>query len=112
MPTEHHVKALKLLVVSLGLLLIGGAILLGGMVWKKVNLMRNTDMLDASVCPGGEVNLTGRGIIIESRTEDQLLRLTLEKQPGTNEILTIDTCTGKIIGTLKLATDPGMPSIE
>lgn len=112
MVTEHHLKALKLLVVSLGLILIGGSVILGTVMWKKVKVMRNTDMLSSSECAGGELDLRGRGMIIESRTEDQLLRLTLETRPGQDEILTIDTCTGKIVGTLKVQTDPSISDIE
>src|SRR5262245_57711541 len=100
MSSEHHIKGLKLLVLSLGLLFIGGAVLIGVLVVKKARQMRNADMLSSAECPGGEIDLKGRGIIVESRTEDQLLRLTLEKQTGSNEIITIDTCTGKIIGSL------------
>jgi hypothetical protein len=112
MSSQHHLTALKLLVILLGIVLVGGTVLLGSAVWKKISLMRNADMLSAEECPGGEIDLKGRGIIIESHTEDQLLRLTLERKPGQNEILTVDTCTGKIIGSLLLQTDPGMPAAE
>ena len=109
MNSDHHLKALKLLVFSLALILIGGIAILGGVLWKRASLTRNADMLSTSECPGGQIDLRGRGMMIDSKTEDQILRVTLEKITGHDEILTIDTCTGKIIGTLTLETDPGIP---
>lgn len=96
----------------MALILIGGTVIVGTVMWKRINVTHNADMLNPSECAGGDIDLKGRGMITESHTEDQLLRLTLEKKPGHDEIITIDTCTGKIVGTLKVETDPGMAEIE
>lgn len=100
---EQNPRPLKTLVFSLGLIAIGGMLVLGGMLWKKA-----TDTTRMNDCAGGHVDLKGHGIVIESHNDDQLLRLTLESKAGHSEILTIDTCTAKVIGTLSLDTDPGM----
>ncbi len=102
--SQRSASPLKFLVISMGLVLIGGFIFVASVVWKKVA----TDSSRMSECPGGNVDLKGHGIIIESKLEDQILRLTMEKHAGKNEILTIDACNGKVLSTLGFETDPGM----
>ncbi len=52
-------------------------------------------------CPGGKVDLKGRGDIVEYRSDDGILRLRLKK-PGSEdtEVILVDECTGRIKGSL------------
>lgn len=102
MAPKENLKPLKLLVFSMGLVLIGGTILIAGMVFKKIS--SETSSLTEE-CAGGTVNLTGRGIITESRQDGPVLRLTLESRPGRMELLTLDSCTGKTLSSLTIDSD-------
>lgn len=89
----------------MGLLLIGGTIVLGAVVWQKLSA---DPAAAAYACPGGHIDLKGRGFIMESKNEDSMLRLMLEKAPGQLEIIHIDTCNGRITHSFRLETDPVM----
>ncbi|NBX02829.1 MAG: hypothetical protein EBR02_01935 [Alphaproteobacteria bacterium] len=105
MSDKQSLSPLKTLVFSMGIVLIAGAVFISGGILK--NFSASPAALSAD-CKGGQLDLTGRGMVVESRTEDQIMRLSLEKKPGSMEILTVDVCSGKILGSLQLNTDPGM----
>src|SRR5690606_2299357 len=99
MVSKENVTGLKTLVFSLGMLLIGGILLFGFLLWEKK--AQNT----SGRCPGGEVDLKGRGAVIDSSLDGRTLRLTLEPQEHTQEIIMLDVCSGKITGKLKILVD-------
>jgi hypothetical protein len=104
MAAKENLNPLKTLVFSMGLLLIGGTVLLGTLVWKKI--AAETSGLHATAdCPGGNVDLKGRGTMVDSVVDGHTMRVTLEKNNGKNEMVMIDICSGKIIGSLTLDTD-------
>lgn len=90
-----------MLVISLGLMLVGGTLLLAVGLWHKSFDMAET----AAACPGGRVDLKGRGAIVETAVDGGNLRVTLEKKGGGVEIVTIDLCNGKVAGSLTLESD-------
>ncbi len=104
MSDKQSLTPLKTLVFSMGIVLIAGSVFISGTVWKSFsgNAALSGD------CKGGQLDLSGRGVVMESRTEDQIMRLSLEKKPGHMEIITVDVCSGNILGSLQLTTDPGM----
>ncbi len=88
-----------MLVISMGVLLIAGTMAVGVLAWKK-----GFSAAPVSNCIGGTVDLKGRGTIISSQIEGNKLRLTLKKEAFKTEIVTLDLCTGKTLGTLTLET--------
>lgn len=90
----------------MGLLLLGGTVLLFALVIKKAT---QPDGQAAHACAGGTVDLRGRGMVMESQLEKNTLRLTLEKNPGHTEYLTVDACSGAVTGTLVIESDASIP---
>ncbi len=88
----------------MGILLLGGTLLLAAIVWKKVSTPT------AETCPGGHIDLKGRGMITESTLDGEILRLTLGKQNGRSEFVLVDVCAGKILGGLTIDSDPTLIS--
>lgn len=92
----------------MGFILVGGVVFLAGVVWKKMS----ADIASVSAakksadCPGGHVDLKGRGMVIESAVDGQMLRLTFERKGGGSDIVLIDICSGKVTGALTVDTDP------
>lgn len=104
MAAKENVNPLKTLVISMGLLLIGGTMFLAAVVWKKVS----NDAVHARMqaeCPGAQVDLKGRGAVVATEMDKKTLRLTLKSGPGKLEVVSVNLCTGKIEGTLGLAVD-------
>ena len=92
-----------MLVFSLGLILIGIMVFVGGIMWKKMNM--ESALSSGGDCTGAHVNLKGHGLIVDSGFEERTMRVTMEKTEGQSETILIDMCTGKILGTLTLETD-------
>jgi hypothetical protein len=101
MAAKENLNSIKMLVFSMGLVLVGAIVLLGGLVWKKVG----SDTSIAADCAGGHVNLKGHGMVVDSGFDGSTLRVTFEKKEGESETMLIDICTGKITGSLTLDTD-------
>ncbi|MDE3060762.1 MAG: hypothetical protein KGJ06_07110 [Pseudomonadota bacterium] len=99
MATKENLTPLKTLVFSMGIVLIAGAVLLMVLIGRKMAEPRQAD------CPGGQVDLQGRGIMVDSAVEGQTMRVTLQKNEGHTEIVLIDICTGAVSGALTLKTD-------
>ena len=57
-------------------------------------------------CAGGEVDLKGHGLIVDSVLDGHSMRITMEKPDGRNELSMVDICTGKVTGTLVIDSDP------
>jgi hypothetical protein len=103
MVAKENLNSLKMLVFSLGLILVGAIVLLAGLVWKRT---ADTPALAALAdCSGGHVNLKGHGMLVDTGFEEKTMRVTMEKAEGQSEIMLIDICSGKIMTTLTLETD-------
>jgi len=90
----------------MGLVLMGGALLLCAMVWKKISADTRATQV---VCAGGELDLRGQGFVSGANIENRQMHITLEKQPGVIEVLTIDPCSGQRLGSLTIRTDVDEP---
>ena len=104
MSSKQNANPLKTLVISMGVLLIGGTVLLMAVVWKKVS-QEAMKAHAASECAGGKIDLTGRGKIVNRMTDGHIVRIELKKQAGQDETVSIDLCTGKIVGALVIDSD-------
>ena len=102
MSTQENLKPLKMLVFSMGVLLLGGVVLLGALVIKKVN--QEAFLHSPGGCPGGKIDLKGHGAITSSTIEGHTMHLTLDSK-GQSETLLIDICSGKILTTLTIDRD-------
>lgn len=107
MAVKENLNPLKMLLFSMGLMLIGGTVLLAVLIWEKAGepAEAHTSTHEAADCAGGHVDLKGRGVIVDSTMEGQIMRVTLEKHEGKMETLMIDMCSGKIVGSLTIDSD-------
>jgi hypothetical protein len=107
MAAKENLRPLKTLVFSMGALLLGGTVLLIGVAWQKAATHGK-----ARVCEGGKIDLKGLGSVIDYKMDDQILRITLERQDKAghtfNDIVTVDSCSGKTLSTLTIETDPAL----
>lgn len=107
--SEQNLNALKTLVISMGIVLIVGFLFVGAAVWMK---MKAPPAGAASVgdlpanCPGGTLDLKGRGQVVDTSVEGRLLRMAVARSDGGLEMIHIDICTGKELSTLNIMTDP------
>ncbi len=88
----------------MGFVLVGGTIMLMGVVWKKVSA-ETTKMRLGAECAGGKVDLKGRGHVSNTLIEKNIMRVTLVKGTGGMEVVSMDVCTGHVMGSLELETD-------
>ena len=108
MAPKENLKPLKMLVFSMGLLLVGGTVLLGALVWQKVSTEKSAEKSSIHTmadCPGGHVDLKGHGVIVDSTIDGHTMHLILEKTESKSELMMIDICSGKIIGALTIDSD-------
>jgi len=102
-PQENH-RPLKMLVFSMGLVMIGGTVLLAAMVWKKVNA-ETSGVVPAYACAGGEADLAGRGQVIGMERDGKSLYVTFQKDARVLEVATLDLCSGKVKTSVTLQVD-------
>ena len=58
-------------------------------------------------CPGGKVDLKGRGEIVDYKSDNGVLRLRLKKAGSDDiEVVLVDECTGRIKGALTIDDNP------
>ncbi len=54
-------------------------------------------------CPGGKVDLKGRGEVIDYQSDNGVLRLRLKKEGSEDtEVILVDECDGRIKGALTI----------
>lgn len=103
MQPEKSLTALKTLVVSMGIVLVVGFLVVMAAAWMKMKATSAQTV--ASNCKGGDVDLKGRGTVIDTNYNGNILRIVLAKPDGEVEVAQIDLCTGKQVGSVKIATD-------
>jgi hypothetical protein len=101
---QENLKPLKMLVFSMGLIMIGGTVMLVAMVWKKVNADANGTSA-AYACAGGEADLAGRGQVLELSRDGKVMYVTLQKDAQHVEVATVDLCSAKVKSSLMLVVD-------
>lgn len=109
MSSKENTAPLKILVFSLGLLLLGGIALLFALAYGKMSAPQGAAPVAAQECKGGKLDLRGRGMVMESKREGDILRLMLEKGPGQTQMLSINICTGQVTGELIIESDASLP---
>ena len=100
MASQENLKPLKTLVISMGVLLMVATVMMMTVIWTKA---AKEDTKQA--CQGGKLDLTGRGKIISQLINNDIVRITLQKQTGREEIVSADLCSGKILGSLSIESD-------
>jgi hypothetical protein len=86
---------LKVLVISLGFVLIGGTVFLFAAIAGKAG----HDLKIARACPDVTLNLAGKGAVQGITPQGDTVQVTLVTQ-GQTKLLTVDRCTGKLEQTL------------
>jgi len=111
MSPEKNLTALKTLVFSMGIVLVIGFLVVAASVWLKMKAGSPAaksavagGVLPAN-CPGGTVDLKGRGHVVDTSIEGSTLRLALAKAGGELEMVHVDMCSGKETSALKIMTD-------
>lgn len=92
-----------MLVLSMGLILIGGTVMLAGMVWKKVNA--EVTGTGAYACNGGNVDLSGHGLVSGMERDGKNMIVTLQKDAQTVDVATVDMCAAKVKSVVSLRVD-------
>ena len=108
MSSDGPSPALKLIVYSMGILLVGGMVLLAVLVMQKLDegtLFKNKEEAAIAACSGLQVDMRGRGALMNADMEGQKLRLWFEKEDGTNQLVTADSCTGIIVREVTIKAD-------
>lgn len=104
--SDKNLNALKTLVISMGVVLILGFVTVAAAVWMKMN--SGTGMQQGGIpanCKGGDLDLKGRGHIIDTAVEGTVLRVALDNGKGQIEVVHVDICSGRELTSLKIQTD-------
>lgn len=99
MQQDKSLTALKTLVISMGIVLVLGFLMVGASVWMKMK-----SGIPAS-CALEPVNLKGRGHVVGTGIDGKNLRIILSHPDGALEVVQVDSCSGKELSTLKILTD-------
>lgn len=114
-----------MLVFSMGIVLIVGIIVMTTLIWQKISAEATATQLAAQLamqpspapapavveaapvtsCPGGQVSLKGRGVMLDSSIDGNIMRVNLARKNGITETVMIDMCAGKILGSLTVEID-------
>lgn len=100
---RENLTTIRTLVFSAVILLIGGTLFLMGLTWKRVTT--DVDPRLSGNCLGGVVDLKGRGMVVDTTVDGQIMRVSLEKREGKNETVLIDMCSGRVINNLTIEAD-------
>ncbi len=95
MAKEPNLLPLKILVISLGFLLAGGAVFVLSTLAHKANEISNQPCKDVTVSLAA---LHVKGTVIAATRQGGELMVTVEDAPN-HYVLTIDNCSGKLLRT-------------
>jgi hypothetical protein len=115
MAEKDNLLPLKILVGVLGvMLLVGVAVLIALAVHRPAGpggaIAAEAAPATASECDGKNVDLRGHGAIINSAIDGKVLRVMFaddDDDTERTEVVTVDTCTGKVLADVKVMSDPG-----
>jgi len=88
---------LKLLVICLGLVMLGGIIFV-----LTVIATRAKEEMHAAHCPDATMHLAGSGELVSVTPQGKEVQLTL-RSGAASMVLTVDRCSGNILQTLTIA---------
>lgn len=98
MATDH--KSLKLLVIGLGLLLLGGMVFVVAFLSGKVNPGASTA---SAPCPDVTLTLPKGASVASIASQGKDLIFLVNEPAGTQRLVTVDRCTPAIKQTLTVA---------
>ena len=84
---------LKITVISLGIVLLGGIAVLAGAVYSKVQHKAAAD----SICEPQAYRYAAMDDIVQMKHEEDVILLTIQKNSGGYQLVTLDPCSGKPI---------------
>lgn len=114
---EQNLKALKTLVISMGVILVVGFFIVMAAAWAKMKAATvpsgaKTEVGVPADCKGGEIDVSGRGRLSDTSVQGSQLRMVFNRA-GEFEIMHVDLCSGQQVGSLKVRTEPKpKPSTE
>ena len=118
---DKSLKALRYMVIAMGVTLIGGVILLFTLIIKKEkspnydvapyalsSLSSSKPSYDSSDCTGGELNIEENGVIENVMLDNQRLIMLISgiKDDDSQKIVIVDRCQNKIINRIVLKRKP------
>ncbi len=92
---------IKFFVYSLGFILMGSAIFLITVVYKKISF-ETSQVMNKPVCVNKTLELKGRVLEISMESQNKI-KVFLKDEHGANLIEIYDECTGELINTIKIA---------
>jgi len=98
MAQQPNLFPLKLLVISLGLVLIGGTIFVFAAIASKAGKEARSASL---ACADATIHLEGKGKITAIAPQGDIVQVTLTAPAGA-QVLSVDRCSGKILQTLSI----------
>ncbi|WGF89041.1 hypothetical protein [Marinivivus vitaminiproducens] len=101
---EAFTAALKVFVVAAGILLVGGTLALGYMLWQRAATPDPVSTPTAEIAPAAEpgtVVLPAGSRIVQVAAEGGRLTLLIEGQFGVQFVATVDPRTGRQLGLLR-----------
>lgn len=106
--------ALKLIVYSMGIALVGGMILLAVLVMQKLKdgtlLAKDQEAAEvvemplAASCNHTQIDMQGRGALQHAELEGQKLSLWFEAAPGQHQLVVVDSCSGALVREVDIKT--------
>ena len=97
MSPEKNLKALKTLVISMGVLLVVGFFIACAGAWMKFRA-------PAAACASHGVDLSGKGRLVFSALDGDTLRLLFARDK-TREVVLLEVCSGKVLNSLTIRVD-------
>jgi hypothetical protein len=91
MARDPSLFPLKILVISLGVLLLGGMVLIFTTI-----AMRASKDIHASHCAEAVFHMQGLGTVTSTSAEGDTVEITLAK-PNKTTLLSVDRCSGKVL---------------
>lgn len=103
--SDKNLTALKTLVISMAVVLVVGFVAIIAAVGLKMKDELKSGGAIPANCAGGTLDLKGRGQIIDTSVQGTTLRLALGRPDGNLEMIHVDLCSGKELGSLKINSD-------
>lgn len=97
MKDKSSLLPLKMLVISMGLLLIGGTIFLFSVIANKAS----KDLSPQTACEGGVIHVGDAGKVISATTDGKTTHLALAKGDKTT-LLTVDNCSQHVLNSITI----------
>jgi len=108
MAEQDNLRALKTVVISLGVLLLLGSALLIGLVVHKLGSRGAGTQLAVEDCEANEIDLRGRGELMDTTLEGGTVRMMFaddDDDADRTTVVTLDSCSGEVLSDLTVLSD-------